>query len=225
MQSQSDLAALARVLSDGSLNARDMADARRAQLLAEQANDPRALAQTHNTLGILARSREETPMAIAAFERSLAYARSLDDPSARAAASNNLALALADHGEHARAQTVLDEALALCVAQGDRHREVALHNHIQQPRARRPEQQPADGVARFAQDDQGGKHRAHQREQRIQDVRKRSKRICFLGVIKQDIANRIGCSGDDQRAQPPGQPCGRAFAHGFISLVTIMSGS
>jgi predicted ATPase len=137
MQSQSDLVALARVLSDGSLNARDMANAQRAQLLAEQAlvlaeqvNDPRALAQAHNMLGILARSREETLMAIAAFERSLAYARTLDDPSARVAASNNLALALADHGEHARAQAVLVEALALCMVQGDRHHEAALHNNI-----------------------------------------------------------------------------------------------
>jgi tetratricopeptide (TPR) repeat protein len=64
------------------------------------------------------------------LERSLALANALDDPGARVAALNNLALTASAGGRIDDALALAEEALALCVAQGDRHREAALHSRL-----------------------------------------------------------------------------------------------
>jgi tetratricopeptide (TPR) repeat protein len=61
---------------------------------------------------------------------SLSHATDLPDPSARIAALNNLALACRRANEIERAIALTQDALALCAAQGDRHREAALHNNL-----------------------------------------------------------------------------------------------
>ncbi len=126
----------ARIVADRSLNAHrrrrdDEAGsfAQEALALAEQAEDSRALAQTHNILGVLASGRGDHAEARAQLEQSLALATADDDPVARAAALNNLALALRAEGKLDRALELTEEALALCVAVGDRHREAALENN------------------------------------------------------------------------------------------------
>lgn len=98
--------------------------------LAETAQDTRALAQAHNTLGILASSQDDLPNARRHLEQSLALAEQLDDLSARIAALNNLALACRSSGDIDRAIELTEAALALCAALGDRHREAALHNNL-----------------------------------------------------------------------------------------------
>jgi DNA-binding SARP family transcriptional activator len=126
----------ARIVADRSLNAhrrrRDdeaKALAQEALTLAEQADDPRALAQALNILGVLASGRGAHAEARAHLERSLALATEQDDRAARIAALNNLALALRAEGELEQALALTEEALALCVAVGDRHREAALENN------------------------------------------------------------------------------------------------
>lgn len=153
----------ARIVADRSLNAhrrrRDdeaQAFAQDALALAEQAEDPRALAQAHNILGVLASSRGDHAEARAQLGQSLTLATADDDPVARAAALNNLALALRAEGELDRALALTDEALALCVAVGDRHREAALENNaadLLQALGRRDEamQRLKSAVALFAE--------------------------------------------------------------------------
>lgn len=104
--------------------------AQRALELSESADDRRGLAQTHNILGILARSRGEPETARRHLEQSLNLAEDLSDPGARVAALNNLALVHSDLGSVERALTLANEALELCVAYGDRHREAALHTNV-----------------------------------------------------------------------------------------------
>ncbi len=104
--------------------------AQKALELAEVANDPRALAQAHNILGILANSRGDTQNALHHLEQSLALAESMNDPATRVAALNNLALVYGASGKIEQAVVLAETALALCVAQGDRHREAALHNNL-----------------------------------------------------------------------------------------------
>ena len=96
--------------------------------LAEQADDPRARAQAHNVLGILASSRGESEEAVANLEQSLALAESSHDDAAEAAALNNLALAVAAAGDTDRAIELTRAGIARTVALGDRHREAALRN-------------------------------------------------------------------------------------------------
>ncbi|HEY3078477.1 MAG TPA: AAA family ATPase, partial [Chloroflexota bacterium] len=127
----------ARLAADWSLVAhrqgepgRALVLARRALDLAEAADDPRALAQVHNLLGILAGGRGEPELAGQHLERSLALADRLGDPSIRAAVLNNMALAHGRGGDLPRALELAEAALALCAAQGDRHREAALHNNL-----------------------------------------------------------------------------------------------
>ncbi len=126
----------ARITADRSLNAHrrrrdDEAEAlaQEALSLAEKADDPRALAQALNMLGVLASGRGAHAEARAQLERSLALATEQNDPAARAAALNNLALALRAEGELEQALALTEEALALCAAVGDRHREAALENN------------------------------------------------------------------------------------------------
>lgn len=127
----------ARVHADWSLTAhragrpgraRELAG--RALELADAAEDRRALAQAHNILGILAKSRDDLGEATGHLKRSLDLAESLGDPEARVAALNNLALAYGSTGEAERALDLARTALAICVSQGDRHREAALHNNL-----------------------------------------------------------------------------------------------
>src|SRR5690606_35318218 len=54
-------------------------------------------------------------------------ARAEGEPGAQVAALNNLALSVEDPE---RAPALLEEALALCQAQGDRHREAAIHSNL-----------------------------------------------------------------------------------------------
>jgi DNA-binding SARP family transcriptional activator len=127
----------ARLVADWSLAAHRRGDTERATALAaqslalaEDANEPHALAQAHNLLGILATNQDQPSEALRHLERSLALAEAQGDPGARAAALNNLALAYAAQGERAHALQLAEQALALTAAQGDRHREAALHSHV-----------------------------------------------------------------------------------------------
>jgi predicted ATPase len=104
--------------------------ARRALDLAQEGGDPRALAQAHNVLGILARHAQDYPAASRHLEDSLALAEGLGDTGARVAALNNLALAYGDQGRLAEGLAAAETALRLSIQQGDRHREAALHNNL-----------------------------------------------------------------------------------------------
>ncbi len=132
-----DAGEYARLLADWSRSAHRQGDAglalemaSQALHFAEAANDGRALAQAHNSLGILARSRGELPGAIEHLERSLEIAGQIGDMDARAAALNNLSLVCANAGELERALAYTHTALDLCLLVGDRHREAALHNNL-----------------------------------------------------------------------------------------------
>jgi predicted ATPase/DNA-binding SARP family transcriptional activator len=129
--------AAGRILADWSLAVHAQAQADRATALADDAlaaagsaDDRRSMAQAHNILGILARSRGDSADAIAHLARGLAVAEALPDPSSRIATLNNLALARADRGDLTQALTLAEQALALGIAVGDRHREAALRNNL-----------------------------------------------------------------------------------------------
>ncbi|MGH2698879.1 MAG: ATP-binding protein [Actinomycetota bacterium] len=132
-----DHARRARVLADLSLTAHRAGDpgtarqlAGEALALAEKAAELDALAQVHNILGILAKSRRDLAGALDHLQKSADLAAELSDPSARIAALNNLALAQGENGDRDVAIAVLEEALKLCTEQQDRHREAALHNNL-----------------------------------------------------------------------------------------------
>lgn len=103
--------------------------AQEALTLAESSDDPLALAQVHNLLGVLARADQRPERALEHLEESLAFARKLKNPGAQIAALNNLALAQADLGEHGRAIETIQGALDDCITLGDRHLEAALRNN------------------------------------------------------------------------------------------------
>jgi tetratricopeptide (TPR) repeat protein len=81
-------------------------------------------------LGILASSGAEREQAQSHLSRSLALADALGDPAARVAALNNLALAYSAQDQYEPALRLTRQALELCAAQGDRHREAALHSNL-----------------------------------------------------------------------------------------------
>jgi DNA-binding SARP family transcriptional activator len=119
----------ARILADASLTAHRRGDAGHALelagealTLAEEADDPAALAQAHNLLGVLASSRAETSTALRHLERSLAVATGQDDLLARAGALNNLALVHHRAGSVQEALPLIEEAVELARRVGDRHR-------------------------------------------------------------------------------------------------------
>jgi tetratricopeptide (TPR) repeat protein len=123
-------AQLARLYADWSLVARRRGEperalrlANKALLLAQTADDGSALVQAHNMVGILSGNRRH-------LQRSLALAESLGDRTGCIAALNNLALLHGASGDTGRALQTATAALELCVAQGDRHRDAALHNNI-----------------------------------------------------------------------------------------------
>jgi DNA-binding SARP family transcriptional activator/predicted ATPase len=125
----------ARLLADWSMAAYHRGHGERAAQLArtaldraDEAGDPRALAQTHNMLGILEGSFGHRDSARAHLTRSLALADILADPAARVAALQNLAALSFEAGDLTEAQRLTGEALTLSITLGDRHREAALHN-------------------------------------------------------------------------------------------------
>jgi len=127
----------ARVYADWSLTEhREGHDQRSCELIdlalkdAQSADDPRALAQSHNILGILARAEGDGDTAKKYLAQSLEFAELLDDPEARAAALNNLALALANHSELEEAVRLEQEALQISEGLGDRHRSAAIHSNL-----------------------------------------------------------------------------------------------
>ncbi|HZS94724.1 MAG TPA: AAA family ATPase [Chloroflexota bacterium] len=130
------VAARARLNADRSLVAHHEGKTDCAAELAEMAlreadavRDIPALAQAHNMLGILAKSRGDRAAARRHLEESLALAEELGDIPGRVAALNNLALATGpDNAEEAC--RLAERALDLCVSVGDRHREAALHNNL-----------------------------------------------------------------------------------------------
>jgi predicted ATPase/DNA-binding SARP family transcriptional activator len=128
----------ARILADWSLAAYHLGEmenalnlAQKALERADEANTPRALAQTHNLLGVLARRRGQFATAQKHLEESLALAVRLQDDATQAAALNNLALLLSkDEKFNPQAINYAQEALALCERLGDRHRAAAIHNNL-----------------------------------------------------------------------------------------------
>jgi len=127
----------ARLYADWSLIAHHRGAAERALDLAHQAlglaeaaGDTRTLAQAHNILGVLGRSRGDLDSASHHLALSLALAEALADPSIRVAALNNLALVRGASGDTVAALELAQVALALCISQGDRHRAAALHNNL-----------------------------------------------------------------------------------------------
>ncbi|MFQ5943647.1 MAG: AAA family ATPase [Anaerolineales bacterium] len=135
--SSSDEGSRARVYADWSLTEhREGHDERSRELIdlalkdARSAEDPRALAQCHNMLGILARAEGDGEAAERYLSQSLEFAEQLDDPAARAAALNNLALAMASDGNREAAIELEREALQISEALGDRHRSAAIHSNL-----------------------------------------------------------------------------------------------
>jgi predicted ATPase/DNA-binding SARP family transcriptional activator len=127
----------ARILADWSLAAYQQGEMELAVNLAQQAleraddaNAPRALAQAHNLLGVLARRSGQGEKARRHLEESLALGLRLHDESAQAAALNNLALLLSEQNQIGQAIAYAQQALKLCEHLGDRHRAAALHNNL-----------------------------------------------------------------------------------------------
>lgn len=98
--------------------------------LAKKAQDTKALARAHNTLGILARTRGDLDTARDHLEASRALAEKLNDINSHAAALNNLALVYFATRDETRALGFAQRALELVTREGDRHRQAAMHNHL-----------------------------------------------------------------------------------------------
>lgn len=105
-------------------------NAEHALKLAKKGKDQQALAQGHNILGILARTRGEWDVARMHLEASLTLAETMHDVGAHAAALNNLSLVYHATHDEPRALELAQRALELVTRAGDRHRQAALHNHL-----------------------------------------------------------------------------------------------
>ncbi len=130
-------AAASMTSADWALTELKVGNLERARLLVEEAmelaissEDASALAQGHNTLGILATEEGDYPGAAHHLERGLAMANEVGGGAIRVAALNNLARATARIGDLDRGRTLAEAALDESVAIGDRHREAALHNNL-----------------------------------------------------------------------------------------------
>ncbi|HEY5352363.1 MAG TPA: AAA family ATPase [Streptosporangiaceae bacterium] len=97
---------------------------------ARRAEDPAAIAQALNVLGMLDARRGAAASGAARLRESLEHARGLPDPGAAVAALNNLSRLLADSGQQAEALPLAQEALALGRELGDQHRVAALHTNL-----------------------------------------------------------------------------------------------
>ena len=109
---------------------RALALAEKSLLLAQKSQNPPAMAQAFNILGILERVEGNPEGAIEYLQRSLEIARSQEDIGSQAAALNNLARVYADSDRLEQAIQLSEQALELCIQRGDRHREAALHNNL-----------------------------------------------------------------------------------------------
>ena len=105
-----------------------LALAERALSDATAADDPVALAQAHNVLGIIKRS-DDLATALAHHEESRNLARDLD-VTVLAAALNNLALTYLAKGDQVRGLENGLEALELIERIGDRHKAAAVHSNV-----------------------------------------------------------------------------------------------
>lgn len=97
--------------------------------LAEAGDDPLALAQTQNLLGILARAERQYEQALEHLEQSLSYTLLLDNPQGQIAALNNLALAQANLGKAQMALETIQRAIDETLLLGDHHQEAALRSN------------------------------------------------------------------------------------------------
>jgi DNA-binding SARP family transcriptional activator/tetratricopeptide (TPR) repeat protein len=97
---------------------------------ARRADDPAAIAQALDVLGMLAARAGDAGAAEAYLRESLEQARELPEPGAAVAALNNLARLLADTGRTGEALENAREALALGSELGDQHRVAALHTNL-----------------------------------------------------------------------------------------------
>jgi len=132
-----DPSLLARVYADWSRSAFFLHDpdkagqlASQALIQAEKAGDPWAIAQVHNTLGILARHADQFDTAQEHLTKSLQVANQLEEPVLILAAHNNLALLNVRQGDLVEAIKNNELALEHCMRVGDRHLEAALHNNL-----------------------------------------------------------------------------------------------
>lgn len=131
--------------------------------LAESAEDPAALAQALNGLGILARSQGSWEEARCWLERSLKVAEEAHSLNGSIAALNNLSLVYGDLGDLEQAISAARWALSLCDQVGDRHRQAAIHNNLADllHRAKKEEEaldQLKQAVILFQEiEDEGGK--------------------------------------------------------------------
>ncbi|MDX1664060.1 MAG: AAA family ATPase [Candidatus Promineifilaceae bacterium] len=133
-QDEAEPDALARLYLDWSMVAHRAGSPEWAVALAERAQSllatPRSEAQSHNLLGVLARSRDDLGAATEHFRHSAAIAGTHDLLGVHISALNNLALARAAAGDPQEAQALLERALAMCLRYGDRHWEAALRNNL-----------------------------------------------------------------------------------------------
>lgn len=127
----------AQILADAALTAQRTGDGERALELtqqtlaaAEQAGDRSALSRAHTLLSHWARLRGDYPQAREEAGVALSLAEAESDLALLTAALNAGALAHVAAGEPALALQPLQRALELCMRQGDRHREAALHNSL-----------------------------------------------------------------------------------------------
>jgi DNA-binding SARP family transcriptional activator len=97
--------------------------------VATAADDPAALAQGKDVLGVVARAAGDTDRAGRLLAESLGAARAAGDPTLEVAALNNLAGLRAD-GDLPAALRLAEEALAVGERHGDRHRVAALHTNL-----------------------------------------------------------------------------------------------
>ncbi len=88
--------------------ARSLAD--RALALAETANDPRVLARAHNTLGILARHRDEFSQALGLTRKALQLCQTFGDRHHEAALRSNMADLLRASGDHIEAMAQIKQS-------------------------------------------------------------------------------------------------------------------
>jgi DNA-binding SARP family transcriptional activator/tetratricopeptide (TPR) repeat protein len=98
--------------------------------LSRQADDPSALAQATNVLGVLAARSGEPAAAELLLRESLEHARRIADPGAAVAAGNNLSRLLGEAGRLDEALAEAAQALQLGSEHGDQHRVAALHTNL-----------------------------------------------------------------------------------------------
>jgi tetratricopeptide (TPR) repeat protein len=137
LQEDDNPSLLARIFADWSRSAFLLHDPEKARQLAsqaliqaEKAGDPWAIAQVHNTLGILARHADQFDTAQIHLEQSLQVANQLQESVLILAALNNLALLNVRQGDLEEAINNIETALEHCMRVGDLHLEAALHNNL-----------------------------------------------------------------------------------------------